>query len=280
MPDQLETIGESLIQHGKQNDRIYLMKLDPKDFPRIVDRLEALAEDNSYSKIFVKVPKWAANAFAANGYIKEAEIPNFYDGKIDACFLSRFRDEDRESVDKDEYQQIRKNIRISESKMHMADLTPDEIEYEIRRLEAQDIPALAGLYKEVFNTYPFPIFKESYLLETMKDHVIYFGVFSGDRLVAASSSEMDKKAGNAEMTDFATLRDYRGNNLSLYLLSVMESEMNQLSIRTVYTIARALSPGMNITFSKMGYTYSGTLINNTYIASRIESMNVWYKLLD
>ncbi len=35
--------------------------------------------------------------------------------------------------------------------------------------------------------------------------------------------------------------------------------------------------GMNITFAKTGYTYAGTLINNTNISGRLESMNVWYK---
>jgi len=36
---------------------------------------------------------------------------------------------------------------------------------------------------------------------------------------------------------------------------------------------------MNITFSRMGYRYSGTLLNNTNISGRLESMNVWYKFL-
>jgi putative beta-lysine N-acetyltransferase len=280
MPDRIETIGDSVIQHGKQNDRIYLIKLGRNDYPDIIDRLEALAEQNAYSKIFAKVPEWAAGEFRASGYIKEAEIPNFYNGRTDACFFSQFRDEERSEVDKEEYDLIRRNIRLSESKTNAGDLSTDDIEYTIRRLNADDVTPLAALYRAVFNTYPFPIFKESYLLETMNDHVIYFGVFSGTDLVAASSSEMDVRSGNAEMTDFATLKTHRGKNLSLYLLSEMESEMKELGIKTVYTIARALSPGMNITFAKMGYRYSGTLINNTCIAERIESMNVWYKFLN
>ena len=280
MPDRIEKIGDSVIQHGKQNDRIYLIKLARKDYPVIIDRLEALAEQNAYSKIFAKVPEWAAAGFRASGYVKEAEIPNFYNGQTGACFFSQFRDEERSQVDKKEFDQIRRNIRLSESKTNTGDPSTNDIEYTIRKLSAGDVTALAALYKAVFQTYPFPIFKESYLLETMKNQVIYFGVFSGTALVAASSSEMDVRSENAEMTDFATLKTHRGKNLSLYLLSEMESEMKELGIKTLYTIARALSPGMNITFAKMGYRYSGTLINNTCIAERIESMNVWYKLLN
>ena len=84
---------------------------------------------------------------------------------------------------------------------------------------------------------------------------------------------------NAEMTDFATLPDYRGNNLSLNLLREMEAEMRLRKMKTLYTIARSHSAGMNITFSKLDYSYSGTLINNTDIAGKIESMNIWYKNL-
>ena len=81
------------------------------------------------------------------------------------------------------------------------------------------------------------------------------------------------------MTDFATLPDYRGNNLSMMLLKEMEALMRSKKMKTVYTIARALSTGMNVTFSKMNYVFAGTLINNTNIAGKIESMNVWYKNL-
>ena len=50
---------------------------------------------------------------------------------------------------------------------------------------------------------------------------------------------------------------------------------------TTYTIARSLSLGMNLTFAKGGYSFAGTLVNNTQISGQIESMNVWYKhLLD
>ncbi len=67
--------------------------------------------------------------------------------------------------------------------------------------------------------------------------------------------------------------------LAVCLLARMEQEMMLRNITTAYTIARALSPSMNISFSKMGYHYGGTLINNTNIDGQIESMNVWYKYL-
>ena len=63
------------------------------------------------------------------------------------------------------------------------------------------------------------------------------------------------------------------------LLNAMDADMRQQGMQTAFSIARSLSAGMNITFAKNGYRYGGTLDNNTHIAGRIESMNIWYKHL-
>jgi putative beta-lysine N-acetyltransferase len=81
------------------------------------------------------------------------------------------------------------------------------------------------------------------------------------------------------MTDFATLSGYRRQGLAGCLLKAMDAEMIQQGLKTAYSIARSLSAAMNITFVKNGYRYGGTLGNNTNIAGRIESMNIWYKHL-
>ena len=107
----------------------------------------------------------------------------------------------------------------------------------------------------------------------------YFGVSRGGKLIALASAEIDRKGSNAEMTDFATLPDFRGNNLAQLLLKAMEKEMRLTGIQTLYTIARLHSPAMNRTFLKLQYHYAGTLIRNTQIAGRVESMNVYYKHL-
>jgi putative beta-lysine N-acetyltransferase len=81
------------------------------------------------------------------------------------------------------------------------------------------------------------------------------------------------------MTDFATLPAYRGRGLATRLLGLMGCQAIESGVRVAYTIARAVSFGMNITFARHAYQYGGTLINNTQIAGSIESMNVWYRLL-
>lgn len=278
MYDKIEKFGKSKVQHGKMNDRIYLMKLSKSDYPEIIDKLNSLAEEKNYSKIFAKVPEWAVDEFKSDGYRREAYIPKFYEGRTDTYFLSKFVKKSRGVLKEKEKAVIDENINLALSKKGQLQLKKKS-SFEPGVLSQEDAAGLAELYSKVFKSYPFPIFEENYLKKTMDENIVYFGIYDDEKLIAASSAEMDTSAKNAEMTDFATDPEYKGNNLSVRLLREMEREMLVRKIKTLYTIARTYSAGMNITFSKMRYKFSGTLVNNTNIAGKIESMNVWYKIL-
>ncbi len=279
MFDKIEKIGNSIVQHGKQNDRIYLMKLYDNDAPQIINHLEELACNNNYSKFFAKVKKSQAELLYEHEFEKEAEIPGFYNGKEDAVFTSKFLIKSRKNIDINTEKTIRNNIQTAEKKSNISTKKILDKSFDMRKLEAADTVKLAELYKIVFATYPYPIHDPSYLVKTMNENIIYFGIFSGDKLIAASSCETDSKSQNVEMTDFATHPDYRGMGFGVILLKKMEEYMRKNNYLCTYTIARAMSPAMNITFAKLGYKFAGTLINNTNISGNIESMNVWYKSL-
>ncbi len=269
-------IGQSEIQHGKENDRVYLMKLAKADFPDIIDRIEALAAQNGYTKIFVKVPAWARAGFLDRGYAVEALVPKFYNGREDALFMARYPDPARKNrIDRETITQIIRTAMIA-PKLGAPALPKGFTHAVLTPGEAEE---LAVLYGAVFKSYPFPIFDAGYLRETMASHIVYFGVRDNGRLIAASSCEMDVPHQNVEMTDFATLDAYRAKGLASFLLVRMEREMERRGILTAYTIARSISYGMNITFGKNRYAFAGTLYSNTGISGEIESMNVWYKAL-
>ncbi len=276
MPDVIEKLGRSLIQHGPDSDRIYLMKLAPADAPTIVERIERLAETRDYGKLFCKVPAPWREPFVQAGYQEEARIPNFLAGRIDVAFLSRFRKLQRATMSVEQKAAVDSVLELALARRRDAECRPT---VETRRLLEDDTPALADLYRSVFPSYPFPIFDADYLRHTMATHIRYYGAFDGDRLVAAASAETDAEGRNAEMTDFATAPEHRKKGLAVALLLAMESDMKDTGFLTLYTIARAVSGGMNITFARCGYAFSGTLVNNTQIAGGIESMNVWYKNL-
>jgi len=275
--DKVDIIGKgTYIQHGKNNNRIYLMKLDEQDASIILKKLAELAHKNKYTKIFCKIPKWVAPLFFSDGYILEASIPGFYNNIEDAFFVSKFLEADR-LLKFDQIQFDNLSLLLREESKKPYEFKKLKSEFVLRKLGNSDVEQITGIYREVFISYPFPIHNPDYILKTMNENIQYFGAEKEGKLVAIASSEMDIKGLNAEMTDFATHKKYWGNNLSVLLLKKMENEMKKQGMKTLYTIARINSIPMNKTFLKLDYTYSGTLINNTNIAGSIESMNVFYK---
>lgn len=278
MADVIETVAGSSLHHGKDSDRVYIMKLDQDQLDASLERCFKLADLNDYGKIVAKVSKSLEVSFLEYGFEREAEIPGFYSGREDAVFMSLFRDKKRSKSD--HIAEINRFIDIAKSKGEIkgADrLEPLDDRYAIRPCTAEDAPEMASLYREVFKSYPFPIFDSSYIEETMADNVSYYGIWDRNSLVSLASSEMDMENRNTEMTDFATREEYRGRSFPLRLLLEMEKDMSELGIKTAYTISRAMVPGINIVFGKAGYAYGGTLVNNTGIGGSIESMNIWYK---
>jgi putative beta-lysine N-acetyltransferase len=275
--DTIEYLDGARIQHGPLNDRVYLMKMGDARPEALVEGLIRKAADAGYSKIFAKIPESATRPFLEAGFSKEAGVPGFFDGRGPAAFLGyyldaeRHREADPEGLD---------TILELSRKQPLADTPPPGNGFALAPCSAGKTAEMAKIYRKVFSTYPFPIHDPGYLLDTMESHVMYFGATVGRRLVALSSSEMDMESKNVEMTDFATLPDWRGNRLGVHLLSLMEAAVKAKGIKTAYTIARAASPGMNITFARLGYRYGGRLINNTNISGRIESMNIWYKPME
>lgn len=278
MKDIIENLDtKAVIQHGKLNDRIYLMDLGNCYVNKTIKQLNRIAKENKYGKVFAKVPAWAKERFEKNGYESEARIPKFYNGETAVHFMAKYFSADRKkNIDSKKTKEI---VKLAKSKKNSD--APAELpkSYKLQMLKEEDAEQAAELYGKVFESYPFPIDSAKYIKKTMKDNFYYFGIKNRKSLISVASSETDMICGNVEMTDFATDPKYLGKNLSYFLLDRMEEEMVKLKIYTWYTLARSLSPGMNITFAKKGYKFAGTLVNNTNICGNIENMNVWYKYI-
>jgi len=276
MPDLLTTIGRSTIQHGPDNDRVYLMELNDADMPDLLARINDLAEQENYGKIFAKLPAGWAETFAADGFRTEALVPDFFKNGADGHFMAKYLDPAR--ADDPREQEIERILAISRDTPRRPDIEVAD-EYSFRRCTLDDCDAMAERYGTIFTSYPFPVDDPNFLATTMAEHVIYFGVWQGDELVALASAEQYRRGGHVEMTDFLTVPEHRRQGLAGYLLAAMDRELRKRGLAVAYTIARALSVGINVTFARAGYRHAGTLINNTQICGNIESMQVWYKYL-
>lgn len=278
MADKMEYLKDgSLIQHGPYNDRIYLMKVGRRGESRLALELIYRAEELGYSKIFAKVPDLRRDEFTTAGFCLEAVVPGFYNGEEGGAFLGYYLNEER-AIER-ESGLYEHNLELALERAGVERGALDTTLFSLHPCSKINLVEMARLYGDVFPSYPFPIYDPVYLEETMESHVDYFCIEKDGKMLALSSAEMDPEQANVEMTDFATLPEGRGRGLALHLLVKMEEAMRLKGFKTAYTIARAASAGMNITFAKGGYTYGGRLKNNTNISGRIESMNIWYKPL-
>ncbi len=275
-PDKIEIFKNALIQHGPLSQRIYLMKIKNAEPAQLVPALNQLAQEQGYTKIFAKIPRADAEPFMNAGYEQEAEIPEFYQGRTDAVFLGFYLDNQRK-LEK-EKEQLEQNLKLAQQKSRPKrpdqPLEPGAV---MRICQPEDAERMAEIYQKVFASYPFPIHEPEYLKQTMNENIIYYGIELDGNLVSLSSAETDPDSASVEMTDFATLPSYRSRGYAQKLLAYMDNQLARQAFKTAYTIARSASAGMNITFARQGYTYTGRLINNTNIAGKIESMNVWHK---
>jgi putative beta-lysine N-acetyltransferase len=277
MADVVEHIDGSIIQHGAFNNRIYLMRLNTVDIEGLIVTLEKLSHDNGYGKILAKIPATAWSFFKTAGFLKEAVIPGFFNGRIDGYFIAKYFSASRQNDTQVEHQ--KKALGLNGAG------TVDPIDLRHRTdqavvsCQASDAEEISKLYRMIFQSYPFPIHQPVYLKQMIDKGVRYFGIRKAGRLVAVAATEIDPHAENAEMTDFATRPEWRDKGFAEILLRHMDRKVAEMGLKTTYTIARVGSAAINRVFQRRGYAYAGWLKNNTQIGGRIESMAVWYKRL-
>jgi len=270
--------GNSVIQHGHFNNRVYVMKLAPEEIPDILRFADDITNKEGYTKIFVKVPESSVEIFTRNGYVTEATVPLFYQGNEPAVFMAKYVDPKRKLVrDAPMTADILAAALDRAIERSPQVLLPDG--FSLIPAHAGDVNEIAALYRSVFKTYPFPIFDPDYIKETMQGHIRYFIIRNAIQLAAVASCEIDSENKNIEVTDFATDPQFRGKGFARALLHAMETDLKKEGILLAYTIARAISHPINLTFSGAGYLFGGLLPNNTNICGSMESMNVWYKKL-
>jgi putative beta-lysine N-acetyltransferase len=269
--------GNSFLQHGHFNNRVYVMKLAPADIPDIIRYADDLARTEGYTKIVVKVPESSVEIFSNDGYISEAAVPFFYRGREPAVFMGKYLDQKRKEVrDATIIADVLSKALRYAGKKGSPEL-PDG--FSLMHAAMEDTEEIAALYRSIFKTYPFPIFDPDYIEESMQGHIRYFIIRKSNQLVAVASCEIDAENENIEVTDFATDPQFRGLGFAGSLLHTIETNMKQEGILLAYTIARAVFRPINATFAGAGYQFGGLLPNNTNICGSTESMNVWYKKL-
>ncbi|MEN8700624.1 putative beta-lysine N-acetyltransferase [Bacillus infantis] len=235
-----------------------------------------LREEIQAEKMIVKARAEEADFYLENGFQAEGKIDGYFLGS-DAYFMSKYYKSSRRTnphwAEEDE---VAEKVRRLERTGIDSSL---EKPFRLVRFQPEDAPSLAELYKAVFQIYPVPMDDPQYIEKSMESGTLFFGVKYEGKIVSAASAEINSLYRNAELTDCATLPDFRKHGLMKILISKLEEELIRQGIFCAYSIARSLSYGMNAALHQHGYSYRGRLANNCYIFDKLEDMNIWVKNL-
>ncbi|KKI94104.1 beta-lysine acetyltransferase [Bacillus sp. SA1-12] len=239
----------------------------------ILEELDQLVNKNTFTKVifFARPEHWLQ--LLSKGFELEAIIKGYFNG-TDSYIMTCYKDVERRTskywIEENEVLQT-----IKKKSPKDAEVIPER--YHFRKAAELDADKLAKLYGTVFAIYPTPMNDSEYVKKMIRSGTIFYIVECDNQLVSAASADINKTFSHAELTDCATLPNHRKYGLMKKLLIQLEDELRNNGIFCSFSIARALSFGMNAAFYQLGYEYNGRLTNNCYIFDKLEDMNVWVK---
>ncbi|MEH7416708.1 putative beta-lysine N-acetyltransferase [Neobacillus drentensis] len=242
----------------------------------LLEKVEELVKKYQAEKLIIKARSEDFKMFIEAGLQPEAMVDRYFLGS-DAYFFSKFYTSDRKRNDHwiTEDGMIQSIFKLTPP----IDKTFPPKEYELKKADASCAKELSVLYKQVFQIYPTPLQEPDYVKKTMNDGTIYYVFTYQGKIVSAASAEINLFYKNAELTDCATLTEHRKYGLMKIILQELENDLIKKGIFCAYSIARALSFGMNAALFQLGYSYRGRFMNNCYIYDKLENMNMWVKNL-
>lgn len=235
-----------------------------------------LASRYNFGKLLFNATEELSEVLEREGFILEGSYPGFFNGTTAYGYSYYFKKDRQNSPYLQKEDQILESIFERKKSGTITD-TVFPADLKLRIANEDDIEHLVKLYSEIFSTYPSPLLNPSYVGDCMKSNVLFVGAFDGEQPVSAASVEMDLENMNAEITDCATLSEFRAKGLLTLIITKLEELMYQREINCLYSLARAGSYGMNASLYNLGYKYTGRFINNCHIGGRFENMNLWVK---
>lgn len=258
------------------NRRLKVYELSAGDLSASIAAAPTSSDEQVIGKVTAYALPGESSLWEDLGFRQEAVIRGFYPDGVDAHLWAAYPNPARESSPNEAQHQ--NAVVVAEAKEAIAhtDLLSG---FECRVAAPDDAADIAELMARTFPVYPSPI-SEHIIGEQIRTEANHFRLVENQQgeVVAVASAELDKERLSAEMTDCATRPDLRGCGFMAHILSKLEADLWQrFKICDLYTIARADEIGMNCVFSKLGYEYTGRLVNNCRMPNGWESMNVWCK---
>ncbi|PRR86082.1 putative beta-lysine N-acetyltransferase [Clostridium luticellarii] len=267
-------IGKDKICVDYINSRVKIIKFHTMSVQNI-KRLIHFVSRQRLGKIICNCDIEYLDNFIKAGFELEGKIDGYFKGK-DAFCMSYFINKNRRLYSEHSKEDL--ILRQSLNKKDTFIYNSSNFNYHIRNAAESDIKNMIKLFSQIFSTYPSEIFSEDYLRNTLNKKVLYkVAVDNDSRIIGIASADLDRENLNAEITDCVTHPHYRNKGILSNIIYSLELELKKMGFITLYSLSRAIHPGINFVLSKQGYTFRGKLINNCNICGGFENMNIWVK---
>lgn len=237
--------------------------------------LRAEAEARGRGRVVVLCRTGMVPGLVEEGFFEEACMPGYYLGQADCHVLGAWPDPARALLgdaatvaEVDAIWRARVPGGSAPATAHTA------------RALVSDAEAIADLIGQTFDHYPTPSGVPAYVAAQIEDGTPFRIVRRQDQVVACASADLVRQARTAELTDCATLPSQRGRGLMRAILHDLMLDLQAMGYPTAYTLARAVNPGVNIAFGRLGFLWRGRMRQSCRIGGGLEDMNVWSRFLD
>ncbi len=248
------------------------------------------------SKILTMVEERLAPELIEQGFTLAGTMPGFYQGRTGCSVLTYNLDKNRkqmahpkegarvgEIVEKygpvgDEAIIERHNF-LGDERLGDEEIAESPVDTRTILALPQDAEKIARLIDITFHDYPTPSHDPKYIRSQIESGVPFRYVIDDNRIVACASADLVPDALTAELTDCATLPEYRKKGYMIRLLADLMWDLEQRKYCSAFTYSRARVPGINVLFKKLGFKFCGCVHQSCRIGEGLEDMNMWIRRL-
>jgi len=262
------------IRLDQRNERLTLLSYEFfGSIAPLADLLIDTARQERFGKVVVVARGSDWEAFLTRGFALEASTRRYFHG-APGSFMSYFLTAERQVRDRLEDEQ-----RLLQAVLEQPEAAPGPLPegYTLVEAGADRAEELANLYDLVFASYPSPLTDPDYVRGLIEsgEGLFLLAVTADGQIASAAAAEIDQADANAEITNCATLPDYRGEGLMATLVDEVRRRLAARQIACIYSMARAHSHGMNLVLHRLGFGYRGRLIRHAHIGGDFEDLNLW-----
>jgi hypothetical protein len=243
---------------------------DP-EVSRLFDGLDR--SDPPYSKITVFAWPESELSWVARGFIKEGLVLGFFPTGEDSHIWALYSDEERSFALSDAAHD--RIVMIAGETDQAPPASPKGVSHRIaKREDAEKIKDFLAANREGGH----PGNDAASIGDAIDRALVRYHVLTdkSGRLLAVAFGTVGHRRKIAELSVCASCTDQSGYESISYLLHELENDLTgNLGILNFHILVPAADVGLNRVLVRLGYIYTGRLVNHKLLASGWESMNIW-----